>query len=140
MSDSADILKLRVLLAFYQMEDDSNTVMNISRMLGEEHYVISRVINSLEKDGLIKRILPRKPVLTDKGLSEAERYSKRMELTLNHLLYEGVSIENARNDAYRWALNNTDETMAVIANAEEKYRVKYELRECNKFNGRCFYE
>lgn len=63
-----------------------------------------------------------------------------MELTLNHLLYEGVSIENARNDAYRWALNNTDETMAVIANAEEKYRVKYELRECNKFNGRCFYE
>lgn len=136
MSDSADILRLRVLLAFYQMEDDSSIVMNISRMLGEEHYVISRVINSLEKDALIKRISPRKPVLTDKGLSEAERYSKRMELTLNHLLYEGVSIENARNDAYRWALNNTDETMAVIANAEEKYRVKYELRECNKFNGR----
>ena len=59
-----------------------------------------------------------------------------MELTLNHLLYEGVSMESARNDAYRWALSNTDETMAVIANAEEKYRVKYEMRNKKSFTGK----
>lgn len=45
-------------------------------------------------------------------------------------------MENARNDAYHWALNNTDETMAVIANAEEKYRVKYELRDKKNFSGK----
>ena len=73
----------------------------------------------------MSRTSPRQPVLTEKGIEEAKRYQKRMELTLNHLLYEGVSMESARNDAYRWALSNTDETMAVIANAEEKYRVKY---------------
>lgn len=136
MSDEGEILKLRVLLAFYQMDKDSCTVMNISRMLGEEHYVISRLISGLEKEGLIKKEAPRKPVLTEKGLKEAKRYANRMELTLNHLLYEGVSMENARNDAYHWALSNTDETMAVIANAEEKYRVKYELRNKTSFDGR----
>ena len=108
MSDSTEIMRLRVLLAFYQMDEESRTVMNISRMLGEEHYVISRVISGLEKEGFIERETPRKPVLTAKGKEKAEKYSKRMELTLNHLLYEGVSMENARNDAYHWALNNTD--------------------------------
>ena len=136
MSDSTEIMRLRVLLAFYQMDEESRTVMNISRMLVEEHYVVSRVISGLEKEGLIERKTPRKPVLTAKGKEKAEKYSKRMELTLNHLLYEGVSMENARNDAYHWALNNTDETMAVIANTEEKYRVKYELRDNKNFSGK----
>lgn len=125
MSDTAEILRLRVLLAFLQLERESCTVMNMSRMLVEEHYAISRTINGHEKEGLVSRTSPRQPVLTEKGIEEAKRYQKRMELTLNHLLYEGVSMESARNDAYRWALSNTDETMAVIANAEEKYRVKY---------------
>ena len=53
MSDSTEIMRLRVLLAFYQMDEESRTVMNISRMLGEEHYVVSRVISGLEKEGLI---------------------------------------------------------------------------------------
>lgn len=136
MFDSMEIIRLRVLLAFYQMDEESRSVMNISRMLGQEHYVISRVISGLEKEGLIERETPRKPVLTAKGKEKAEKYSKRMELTLNHLLYEGVSMENARNDAYNWALNNTDETMTVIANAEEKYRVKYELRDKKNFSGK----
>lgn len=136
MSDDGEILRLRVLLAFYQMDKESCTVMNISRMLGQEHYVISRIITGLEKEALIKKETPRKPVLTEKGLETARRYASRMELTLNHLLYEGVSMENARNDAYHWALSNTDETMAVIANAEEKYRVKYELRNKKSFDGR----
>jgi len=108
MSDTAEILRLRVLLAFLQLERESCTVMNMSRMLGEEHYAISRTINGLEKEGLVSRTSPRQPVLTEKGIEEAKRYQKRMELTLNHLLYEVVSMESARNDAYRWALSNTD--------------------------------
>ena len=138
MSDSAEILKLRVLLTLYQMDDESRTVMNISRMLGEEHYAISRIISGYEKEGYVERKMPRKLQLTEKGITQAKKYSQRMELTLNHLLYEGVSMENARNNAYHWALNNTDETMAVIANAEVKYRVKYELRDRKRFTGNEF--
>lgn len=60
MSDSAEILKLRVLLALYQMDDESRTVMNISRMLCEEHYAISRIISGYEKEGYVERKMPRK--------------------------------------------------------------------------------
>ena len=60
MSDTAEILRLRVLLAFLQLERESCTVMNMSRMLGEEHYAISRTINGLEKEGLVSRTSPRK--------------------------------------------------------------------------------
>ena len=66
MSDTAEILRLRVLLAFLQLERESCTVMNMSRMLGEEHYAISRTINGLEKEGLVSRTSPRQPVLTEK--------------------------------------------------------------------------
>ena len=34
MSDTVEILRLRVLLAFLQLERESCTVMNMSRMLG----------------------------------------------------------------------------------------------------------
>ena len=84
MSDSMEIIRLRVLLAFYQMDEESRSVMNISRMLGQEHYVISRVISGLEKEGLIERETPRKPVLTAKGKEKAEKYSKRMFCLQSH--------------------------------------------------------
>ena len=71
VSDTAEILRLRVLLAFLQLERESCTVMNMSRMLGEEHYAISRTINGLEKEGLVSRTSPRQPVLTEKGIEEA---------------------------------------------------------------------
>ena len=45
--------------------------MNMSRMLGEEHYAISRTINGLEKEWLVSRTSPRQPVLTEKGIEEA---------------------------------------------------------------------
>ena len=45
--------------------------MNMSRMLGEEHYAIGRTINGLEKEGLVSRTSPRQPVLTEKGIEEA---------------------------------------------------------------------
>lgn len=54
---------------------------------------------------------------------------------MNHLLYEGVNVDSAQNDAYNWALYNTDDTMQIIRSAEEKCRVKYELREQKQFGG-----
>lgn len=52
MSDTAEILRLRVLLAFLQLERESCTVMNMSRMLGEEHYAIREQLTDLKKKGL----------------------------------------------------------------------------------------
>lgn len=59
---------------------------------------------ALEKEGLLDRSNPRMPHLTDLGEKRAKYYAERMEITLNHLLYEGVDIENAKSDAFQWAL------------------------------------
>lgn len=135
MQNTSDILKLRVLLCFLDNEEKDCTVMEIARTLGEEHYTISRIVSSLEKDGLIARISPRKPRLTDEGIIRAKHYGERITITMNHLLYEGVNMESAKRDAYLWALYNTEDTMAIIRSAEEKYRVKYELRRQHEFSG-----
>lgn len=135
MQDSPDILKLRVLLCFLQSAPENCTVTGISRTLKEEKYKISRVIMSLEKDGLVDRDDVRNPVLTPKGCEEAKRYSERIDFTLNHLLYEGVDTESAKRDAFYWALYSTDKTMAVVRATEERYRLKYEFRDKKQFSG-----
>lgn len=133
MEDTPNILRLRVLLAFYQ--EEGSTVTGIARMLGEEHYTVSRIVTALEKEGLISRPAPRSLELTELGKKEAERLSKRVSVSQNHLMYEGVSIEEAKNDALHWALYCSDATMRVISEMEEIYRIKYELRGESVFSG-----
>lgn len=134
MSTDAEILKLRILLSFLR-NDETCTVTGISRTLGESKQNVSRSIIRLEEEGLIDRKNTRHPCLTDKGRKRAEYYSERINISLNHLMYEGVGIENARNDACRWALYNSDETMDVIRSAEKKYAAKLELRDRMHFTG-----
>lgn len=135
MNDNNDILKLRVLMCFLKSGPDDCTVTGISRTLGEEKYTVSRAIASLEKEGCIDRGDVRNPALTDRGRREAERYSERFDITLNHLLYEGVDLESAKRDAFYWALYCTDSTMDAVRATEERYRVKYELRDRKQFGG-----
>lgn len=135
MPDSQEILKLRVLLCFLNTDADDCTVTGIARTLGKEKYTVSRVFTVLEKEELINRDNIRNPILTEKGYKEAVRYHERIEYTLNHLLYEGVDIESATQDAFLWALYCSDKTMAVVKSTYERYRVKYELRNQRLFNG-----
>lgn len=135
MTDSRDILRLRVMLCFLKEDSESNTVTGISKILGEEKYKVSRILIGMEKNGLLDRSDTRHPVLTESGRREAERYAERLEITLNHLLYEGVDSENARSDAFYWALYSSDKTIESVRTAEERCRVKYELREQKQFSG-----
>ncbi len=135
MTESPDILRLRVLLCFLK-KDESCTVMRISRTLKEAKQNISRAMIALEKNGLLDRSNPRRPILTELGNKKARHYAERIEITLNHLLYEGVDVETARRDAFQWALYCSDKTMETIRATEERYRVKYELREQKQFGGK----
>lgn len=135
MSDIPDILRLRVLLAFLKEDRETCTITGISRTLGEEKYKISRIVIGLEKDGLIDRSDQRHPVLTKVGKKTAEQCAERIRISLSHLLYEGVDLENARNDAFIWALYCSDKTMETVRATEARYRVKYELRGQKQFNG-----
>ena len=135
MSASADILRLRVLLCFLKSDAADCTVTGIARTLNEKKYSISRALATLENEDFINRDDVRNPILTEKGYTAAVRYSERLEISLNHLLYEGVDIESAKKDAFYWALYCTDRTMDVVRATENRYRVKYELREQKQFSG-----
>lgn len=135
MSDSPDILRLRVLLCFLKSAPEHCTVTGISRTLKEEKYTISRVMVGLEKEGLIDRSDVRNPSLTEAGRTRAERYVERIEIATNHLLYEGVDVENARRDAAFWSLYCSDKLMEVVRSSEERYRIKHELRDQKTFSG-----
>ena len=135
MEENAKILKLRVLLCFLQFAPADCTVTGIARTLGAEKYSVSRAVAALEKDGYLSRADVRCPALTEKGRIAAQRYAERLDITLNHLLYEGVDMESAKQDAFVWALYCTDSTMEAVRATEERYRVKYELRDRKQFTG-----
>ncbi len=135
MSLSLDVLRLRVLLCFYNNNSKDCSVTNVSRILNEEKYKVSRVIIELEKEGLMDRSNQRKPILTMEGELEAKRYAERIDVTISHLMYEGVDSSNAKNDALHWALYNSESTMEVIKATEQNYRLKVEMRDCSCFNG-----
>ena len=128
-------LTMRVLLCFLKSAPEDCTVTGISHTLKEEKYKISRAVIELEKEGLVDRSDQRHPILTETGRKQAEELQSRTEISLSHLLYEGVSLENAQRDAYVWAKFCSDETMNVIRGSEERYRVKYELRDQKTFSG-----
>ena len=44
-------------------------------------------------------------------------------------------MESAKNESYFWALYNAEDTMNVIRSADEKCRIKYELRDKRQFSG-----
>lgn len=135
MEETSKILKLRVLLCFLRSDPEDCTVTGISRTLGEEKYSVSRAIASLEREGYVSREDVRNPIITEKGYKAASRYAERLEITMNHLLYEGVDMESAQRDALYWALFCTDSTMDAVRATEERYRVKYELRDKKQFGG-----
>lgn len=136
MEENAQMRNLRVLLCFLQSDPEDCTVTGISRTLHEEKYTVSRAMAALEKEGLLDREDARTSILTEKGYRTASYYAQRLEVTLNHLLYEGVDMESAKQDAFLWSLYCTDSTMEAIRATEERYRVKYELRNRKQFGGR----
>lgn len=134
MLETADMIRLRTLLCFLNEEEDCN-VTNIARTLGVEKYLISRVLVALEKDGLVDRSNPRMPVLTMQGKQKAEMYASRVKVTTNHLIYEGVNIKDAREDALVWALYGSDEALKVFYSSADIYQIKYEMRDQKNFSG-----
>ena len=137
MAESSEMLRLRALLGFYN--DDNVTVTGLSRSLGEEKYTISRLLSSLEEEGLVDRSNNRHPKLTEEGLEVAERYAERVDTMENYLLYKGVSGENAPPDAIRMALHLSDQSAGVFRKEEAMEAVKYEFRDRRKFSGSEFF-
>lgn len=135
MQENAEMLKLKVLLCLYHSDAEDGTVTGIARTLNREKYAISRTITALEKERFVARSDGRKPVLTQAGRDVAAHYDERVRVCLDHLLYEGVDLENARQDALYLARYCSDETLGKVGDMGARLRVKYELRGRRQFGG-----
>ena len=137
MAESSEVLRLRVLLSFYN--DENTTVTGLARSLGEEKYTISRLLSAIEEEGVVDRSNNRHPKLTSEGIEAAERYAKRVDTLVNYLLFKGVGMENARPDALKMALHMSGQSIDVFRSEEELEAVKYEFRDRRKFSGSEFF-
>ena len=137
MAESTELLRLRVLLSF--LNDESVSVTGLARTLGEEKYTISRVIRALSEEGLIDRSDNRHPKLTEAGSDVAGTYAERVDTMINYLLFRKVSMENARPDALKMALDLSDQSVALFRETEAIDAVKYEFRDRRKFAGSEFF-
>lgn len=135
MPESLEILKMRVLICFLNENARICTVTGLATMFGEGKQKMHRIFATLEKEGLLNRSNPRSPVLTELGREKAHYYENRINIVLNHLLYEGLDMDNAEHDAYAWALFSSDKGMEIIKSSEQRYHAKYELRKREQFDG-----
>ena len=69
MPESLDILKLRVLLSFLNEDPKTCTVTGLAGVLGEGKQKVSRIFMALEREGLLDRSDPRRPMLVGSVLS-----------------------------------------------------------------------
>ena len=134
MLHSPDVMRLRILLAFLN-DDETCTVGGIARTLNEPKQTISRYIIAMEKSGLLDRSNSRHPVLTEEGRKQANIYGDKINVIINYLMHEGLNIQSAKNDAYLWALYNSEDTMKMIRKAEGFYRIKEKLKGHERFSG-----
>ena len=137
MAESSEVLRLRVLLSFYQ--DENVTVTGLARTLGEEKYTISRLLSTMEEEGLVDRSNNRHPVLTAKGLELAEQYSRRVDTLVNYLLYKGVDGTLAGPDAMQMALRLSDASIDALRAEQSMAAVKYDFRDRRKFSATEFF-
>ena len=135
MPESLEILKMRALICFLNEDPALCTVTGLADILGEGKQKISRLLMSLEKVGLLDRSDLRQPRLTQAGREQAAYYEKRTNIVLNHLLYEGLDLNDAEHDAYAWARFSSERGMEIIKSSEQRYRAKYELRRQKEFGG-----
>ena len=135
MPESLEILKMRALICFLNEDPALCTVTGLADILGEGKQKISRLLMSLENEGLLDRSDLRRPRLTQAGREQAAYYEKRTNIVLNHLLYEGLDLNDAEHDAYAWARFSSERGMEIIKSSEQRYRAKYELRRQKEFGG-----
>lgn len=138
MVEELTLLQLRILMCFYNAGSEGCSNSSLNKTLGVEKYILSRAVIDMERMGLVDRSNIRRPILTEKGQREAKYYAERMNITISHLRYEGVDTAAAKQDAYYWALYNSEETMKVIRATEKMYRIKYEMRDKKIFGGNEF--
>ncbi|MCH2141007.1 MAG: manganese-binding transcriptional regulator MntR [Phycisphaerales bacterium] len=95
-------------------EQPTCRVKDLVGKMGVSHVTVTRILQRLSKEGLIKKAPYGPCTLTAKGASMAKRSSKRHQLLLDFLLHIGVPPADAARDAEGMEHHVSDSTLAVM--------------------------
>ena len=135
MLQELSVLQLRILLCFFNAEQESCTNKSLSSSFGLEKYVITRACMELERLGLIDRSDTRRMILTKLGEETAKFYEERINLIISHMCNAGLNPSIAKQEAYYLALHSSEQTIIAMRASEQLRRAKAALCERPPFLG-----
>mgnify|MGYP002623652511 FL=1 len=132
-----NMLYYRTLLCFAQGEGTA-TVTGISKQLNAEKYQISRVVSSLEEEGIVEKDSKGVPSLTKYGDEYIQKYQNRVDTLLSFFRMAKLDPAYARDLALHISANANDEIMRVIEIQVNRYKSKAKLADKQRFSGNHF--
>jgi len=132
-----NMLFYRTILCFSQ-DGGTNTVTGISKKLNVEKYQVSRIISSLEEEGIVEKDSKGVPSLTRYGQEYIGKYQKRVDILVSFLLRAKLDPAYARDLALHIAAHANDEIMQTIEIYESRSKSKELLADKLRFSGNQF--
>ena len=138
INNANKMLFYRTVLCFSDCKEEKCTVTGIAKKLNVEKYQISRIITSLEQQGIVEKDSKGVPSLTEIGINYISDYHKRVDLLVSFLLRSGLDPSYARDISLHIAGHANDAIMEVIEDKELRMQVKDTLAKQDKFSGTTF--
>lgn len=89
-------------------------VKDLAEKMGVSHVTVTRILQRLKTEGLIKKAPYGPCTLTDRGKAMARRSRSRHQLLLDFLLHIGVPAANAARDAEGMEHHVSDATLTAM--------------------------
>lgn len=140
MPEGISELKVRILMCLLGMMGRSSSVTHLASILNVTKSAISRSVSWCEKYGMVERVEQRKIYLTIYGRQIAEEYGRRLEMSRDWLVLEGVPSQTAEADAMKLSMEASEETVMVIEKTVRHRRIKQRIGNQLQFSGRIFCE
>ena len=137
INNASKMLFFRTILCFGE-NSGQTTVTGIAKKLNVEKYQISRIISSLEEQGIVEKDARGVPSLTKQGRQFIKKYHDRVELLVSFLLRAKLDPVYARDIALHIAGNANDEIMSIIETHEIRLKNKEALAKKIRFSGSQF--
>lgn len=130
-----ELLSQLILLQCFEQNNTGVSVTNLAQIFHVDKSTVSKTLHELSDAGLVDMSNNRSPKLTESGITRAQAFSDKVNINLNHLLYEGVDFENARHDSIIMAFYCSDATNFSRSETDQLYRAKRVLAEYSNVSG-----
>jgi Mn-dependent DtxR family transcriptional regulator len=127
--------RARLLISLYEQGESGSTVTRLAHDFGLSKTSISRAVNWLEKNDLVRREDTRHIMLSAYGQMLAKGYRAQRDTAREWMLLEGLPEEKADDEAMAMAIGAPTTISVIAARAMALHAIKQRLREKRDFSG-----